>query len=461
MNKKRCVSGLLAAWMLFAGMASAYASGGEEQAAAADPPQTVVQSDPAANSADPAADPAQDPAADPSAQGTPAPRSGIAEGAYEAPGGDDWNWKDDPTVKVDAAADPSGALSLPCRNAILVSTDTGEVLYEMQPDVRVPIASITKLMTLLLTFEAIDAGKISLTDTVPISEHAYNMGGSQIWLEPGETFTLDELVKAICVSSANDAAVAVAEYVGGSESVFAEMMNAKAKELGMENTHFMNACGLDEENHYSTARDVAVMSRELMKHETVMQYTGIWTDSLRGGETQLVNTNKLLKTYSGATGLKTGTTSGAGVCIAATAEREGMGLLAVVLGSPSSAERFVAATRLLDYGFANYELAQIPTVQGMAQALTVTGGISETVGLTTTAPSAVLVKKGQGAQLSAVAELPAQLAAPIMEGQKIGEIVLSGPQGEVGRYEVTAKGQVDVMNRENAWALLWNSLLTG
>ena len=197
MNKKRCVSGLLAAWMLFAGMASAYASGGEEQAAAADPPQTVVQSDPAANSADPAADPAQDPAADPSAQGTPAPRSGIAEGAYEAPGGDDWNWKDDPTVKVDAAADPSGALGLPCRNAILVSTDTGEVLYEMQPDVHVPIASITKVMTLLLTFEAIDAGKISLTDTVPISEHAYNMGGSQIWLEPGESFTLDELVKGL------------------------------------------------------------------------------------------------------------------------------------------------------------------------------------------------------------------------------------------------------------------------
>lgn len=460
MNKKRCVSGLLAAWMLFAGMASAYASGGEEQAAA-DPPQAVVQSDPAANSADPAADPAQDPAADPAAQGTPAPRSGIAEGAYEAPGGDDWNWKDDPTVKVDAAADPSGALSLPCRNAILVSTDTGEVLYEMQPDVRVPIASITKVMTLLLTFEAIDAGKISLTDTVPISEHAYNMGGSQIWLEPGETFTLDELVKAICVSSANDAAVAVAEYVGGSESVFAEMMNAKAKELGMENTHFMNACGLDEENHYSTARDVAVMSREMMKHETVMQYTGIWTDSLRGGETQLVNTNKLLKTYSGATGLKTGTTSGAGVCIAATAERDGMGLLAVVLGSPSSAERFVAATRLLDYGFANYELAQIPAVQGMAQALTVTGGVAQTVGLTSAAPSAVLVKKGQGAQLSAAAELPAQLAAPVLEGQKVGEIILSGPQGEVGRYEVTAKGQVDSMNRENAWALLWNSLVTG
>lgn len=445
MKKKRCVSGLLAVMMLFAGMGSAYASGGEEQAdPSAAVPQATVQADPAA---------------DPAAQGTPAPRSGIAEGAYEAPGGDDWNWKDDPTVKVDAAADPSAAVSLPCRNAILVSTDTGEVLYEMDADARVPIASITKVMTLLLTFEAIDAGKISLSDTVPISEHAYNMGGSQIWLEPGETFTLDELVKAICVSSANDAAVAVAEYVGGSESVFAEMMNAKAKELGMENTHFMNACGLDEENHYSSARDVAIMSRELMKHETVMQYTGIWTDSLRGGATQLVNTNKLLKTYSGATGLKTGTTSKAGVCIAATAERDGMGLLAVVLGSPSSAERFVAATRLLDYGFANYELAQFPTVQGLADAVAVTGGVAEAAALTSGAPASILVKKGQAAQLSAAAELPAQLAAPVMEGQKVGEIVLSGPEGELGRYEVTAKGQVDVMNRENAWGLLWQALL--
>ena len=238
------------------------------------------------------------------------------------------------------------------------------------------------------------------------------------------------------------------------------MMNAKAKELGTEHTHFMNACGLDEENHYSTARDVSVMSRELMKHQTVIQYTGIWTDSLRGGQTQLVNTNKLLKTYAGANGLKTGTTSGAGVCIAATAERNGMGLLAVVLGSPSSAERFVAATRLLDYGFANYELAQFPAVQGLADALLVTGGVAETAALTSNAPTSVLVKKGQAAQLSAVAELPAQLAAPVAEGQKVGEIVLSGPEGELGRYEVTAKGQVEVMNRENAWGLLWQALLT-
>lgn len=349
---------------------------------------------------------------------------------------------------------------LPCQAAILIDEDSGTVLYEKNADEQRPIASITKVMTLLLTFRALEEGRVTLEDLVPVSEHAYGMGGSQIWLEPGEQMTLNEMLKAICISSANDAAVAVAEYVGGSESVFAEMMNAKAKELGMENTHFMNACGLDEENHYSTARDVSVMSRELMKHQTVIQYTGIWTDSLRGGQTQLVNTNKLLKTYAGATGLKTGTTSGAGVCIAATAERNGMGLLAVVLGSPSSAERFVAATRLLDYGFANYELAQFPTVQGLADVLLVTGGVAETAALTSNAPTSVLVKKGQAAQLSAVAELPAQLAAPVAEGQKVGEIVLSGPEGELGRYEVTAKGQVEVMNRENAWGLLWQALLT-
>ena len=212
---------------------------------------------------------------------------------------------------MDGLPFPSG----PCRNAILISIDTGDILYEKEPDAEVPMASITKIMTLLLTLEAVEAGKISMTDIVPISEHAFNMGGSQIWLEPGEQFTLDELIKAICVCSANDAAVAVAEFVGGSEPVFAEMMNARAAELGMTHTRFVNACGLDAEGHYSSARDVAAMSLALLRHPKILEYSGIWMDTLRGGETQLTNTNKMLKSYAGITGLKTGTTNGAGVCI--------------------------------------------------------------------------------------------------------------------------------------------------
>ena len=250
---------------------------------------------------------------------------------------------------------------LPCQAAILVDEDSGTVLYEKNADEQRPIASITKVMTLLLTFEAMEAGKISREDTVPVSEHAYSMGGSQIWLEPGEEMTLDDMLKAICISSANDAAVAVAEYVGGSEGAFVSMMNEKAAALGMDRTHFENACGLDSEGHLSTARDVATMSREvLLHHPEVEDYCMIWSDSLRGGETQLVNTNKLLRRYTGITGLKTGTTGKAGVCISASAERDGLRLVAVVLGAASSEDRFDAATALLDYGFAHYESAAAP-----------------------------------------------------------------------------------------------------
>ena len=247
-------------------------------------------------------------------------------------------------------------LDVPCAAAILIDEDSGTVLYEKNADQQRPIASITKVMTLLLAFEALSAGRISLSDTVPVSEHAYHMGGSQIWLEPGEQMTLDDMLKAICISSANDAAVAVAEFVGGSEPAFVQQMNARAAELGLTNTHFENACGLDAEGHLSTARDVAMMSREiLLHHAEVRNYCSIWMDSLRDGATQLVNTNKLLKTYNGITGLKTGTTSQAGVCISASAERNGLRLIAVVLGADSGKERFAAATALLDYGFANYE----------------------------------------------------------------------------------------------------------
>ena len=276
---------------------------------------------------------------------------------------------------------------LPCQAAILVDLGTGTVLYEKNADEQRAIASITKVMTLLLTFQALEAGRVQLTDVVPVSEHAYGMGGSQIWLEPGEQLTLEEMLKAICISSANDAAVAVAEYIGGSEDAFVQQMNAEAARLGMTGTHFENACGLDETGHLSTARDVAVMSREMLLHHTeIADYCTIWTDTLRGGETQLVNTNKLLRSYQGITGLKTGTTGGAGVCISASAERDGLGLVAVILGAPSSKDRFDAARTLLDYGFANYQSLTAELPADAPKTLPVARGAEETVELSYTAP---------------------------------------------------------------------------
>ncbi len=354
----------------------------------------------------------------------------------------------------------NGTLNLPCRNAILVNMDTGTVLYEQGPDDEVPIASITKVMTLLLTLEAVEEGKVSMSDIVPVSEHAYNMGGSQIWLEPGEQFTLDELIKAICICSANDAAVAVAEFVGGSEPVFAEMMNAKAKELGMEHTHFVNACGLDEAGHYSSARDVSIMSMELLKHPKILEYCGIWMDSLRNGETQMVNTNKLLKSYPGITGLKTGTTNGAGVCISASAERDGMGLLAVVLGSPSSAERFDAATQLLDYGFSRYETAEFPQIEGRKETLAVKGGVSQQVTLAYEIPEKILLEKGGSQTLTAQTELPEQLEAPVKQGGKVGEVTLKTDSTVIGTYPVVAAGEVSKMDFSTAFSLLSRAIFT-
>ena len=349
---------------------------------------------------------------------------------------------------------------VPCAAAILIDEDSGTVLYEKNADERRPIASITKVMTLLLTFEALEAGQIHLDDLVPISEHAYHMGGSQIWLEPGEEMTLDDMLKAICISSANDAAVAVAEYVGGSETAFAEKMNARAAELGMTNTHFVNACGLDEAGHLSTARDVATMSREMLLHHTeVRDYCSIWMDTLRGGATQLVNTNKLLKSYSGITGLKTGTTGGAGVCISASAERDGLRLIAVVLGSSSGKERFAAATSLLDYGFAHYENSAAELPADAPQTLPVTHGTAPEVGLAYTAPGRYLTPKGEGGALQAILDLPETLASPVAAGDTVGAVKILKNGVEVETYPITAAQNVDALSFGYCFAKLAESLL--
>ena len=362
------------------------------------------------------------------------------------------------TMIVETAAAPQ--LSLNCRAAILIDQDTGTVLYEMNPDQQMPIASITKVMTLLLTFEAIHEGRLTLDTPVPVSEHAYHMGGSQIWLEPGEQFTLQEMIKAICVSSANDAAVAVAELVGGSEPGFVEQMNARAAALGMTNTTFHNACGLDMEGHLSTARDVSIMSREILTTcPEILQYTGIWTDSLRNGQTQLVNTNKLLKRYNGITGLKTGTTSGAGVCISASAARDGLNLIAVVLGAPSSKDRFDCATTLLDYGFAAYQAAPLPQLPDRPLQLRVKGSAADSVPLDYAAlPQTLLLAKDSAAQLTAQLNLPEALEAPVEQGQTVGTVQIRNGETVLGEYPVTAAADAPRMDFAAAWELLWGSL---
>ena len=364
-----------------------------------------------------------------------------------------------PQGPVQLTAEPP-ALELPCRAACLIDQQTGTVLYEKNADQQMPIASITKVMTLLLTFEAVHNGQLTMDTPVPVSEHAYHMGGSQIWLEPGEQFTLDEMIKAICVSSANDAAVAVAELVGGSEQGFVQSMNARAAELGMTNTVFHNACGLDIEGHLSTARDVAVMSRYILNTcPEVLHYTGIWTDTLRGGATQLVNTNKLLRRYNGITGLKTGTTSGAGVCISASATRDGLDLIAVVLGAPSSSDRFDAATTLLDYGFAAYRAVPLPAVEDQPLLIKVKGSAEESVPLDYSAlPGTLLMPKEGGAALTARADLPDALDAPVQQGQAVGTVrVLSG-ETLLGEYEIRAAADAPKMDFGTAFGLLWDAL---
>lgn len=313
-------------------------------------------------------------------------------------------WEEIPNANIPAAviqrevAEAVGMqveLSLPVKSAILMDQNTGGILYEMNADQKLPPASITKIMSLLLFMEALENGKIALTDTVTCSEIAAGFGGSQIWLKPGEEMTVDDLLKAVAVQSANDATVCLAEYVAGSETAFVQMMNQKAAELGMENTHFACCAGLDNEGHYSTARDIALMSRALLQHAGITDYTTIWMDTLRDGATSLVNTNRLVRFYQGATGLKTGTTNGAGCCLSASATRDGLGLIAVVLGAENSDKRFTAARALLDWGFANYAAAEITPPE--LEPLPVTHGTASTVELTALPPTeGIVIPRGSG-----------------------------------------------------------------
>ncbi len=334
-------------------------------------------------------------------------------------------------------------LGLNAKSAILMEESTGNILYESNPDERLPIASVTKVMTMLLIMEAVDSGKISLDDMVTVSENAMSYGGSTMFLETGEQLTVNDMLKGIAVASANDGCVAMAEHLAGSESAFVDMMNEKAKELGMENTHFMNTNGLDEDDHYSSARDVAIMSRELMKHETIFNYTSIWMDTLRGGKFQLANTNKLIRFYDGANGLKTGSTSKALCCLSAAAKRNDMQLIAVVLGAPTSAERFASAKSLLDYGFANYAVNTQITAGDEVRKIAVEKGVDKEVGVVAGDSCSTLVKKGQEDNITKEIKIDETITAPIEAGQKIGTMTISRDGEVIADIDLNASSAVE------------------
>lgn len=345
------------------------------------------------------------------------------------------------------AADKKQTLpvTVKAKSAVLMDGCSGKVLMNVNMNEKLYPASVTKIMTMLLVSEALDSGKISFEDKVTASANAVSKGGSQIWLKEGETMTVDELFKAMAVYSANDACAALAELTAGSEEAFIVMMNERAAQLGMKNTHFENCTGLDDtaENHKTTAYDIALMAKELMTHEFITKYTTIWMDSLRGGETQLVNTNKLVRFYPGCTGLKTGTTSKAGCCLCATAERNGTSLIAVVLGSDNSTDRFESAKAMLNYGFANWS-AVVPKVSTSQLAeVNIKNGRERTVMPQLPASFSVLIPKGRENDIVQDVSLAASVEAPVESGQKLGKIDISLDGELLGSYVLSAPHYVE------------------
>ena len=320
-------------------------------------------------------------------------------------------------------------LTLDAPSALLMEKQTGTVLFAKDEHTPREPASVTKVMTLLLTMEAIDSGALSYDDTVTGSAHAASMGGSQIWLKEGEQMRVEELIKAVCIVSGNDAAVALGEHLAGSEEAFVARMNERAKELGMNDTHFVNCTGLPADGHVTSAYDIALMSRELIwHHPDIRRFTTIWMDSLRDGQSMLVNTNKLIRFYPGATGLKTGSTSSAKYCISATAEKDGMELIAVVLGGSTSDKRFSDAKVLLNYGFASYSLVTV-TPESPLPAIPVTLGTQKTVQSVLSPDNALLLEKNRAGGLTQSLTLPESVEAPIEAGEPLGTLDIFSSDG--------------------------------
>ncbi len=318
----------------------------------------------------------------------------------------------------------SAPIEISAPSALLMEYSSGQILYEKNPHEKRPLASVTKIMTLLLAMEEIDRGNLSYDDVIIGSAHAKSYGGSTIFLDEGEQMSVRDIIKGVAVASGNDAAVALGEHISGSESSFVELMNNRAKELGMENTNFVNCNGLDAEGHYSTAYDIALMSRELMKHNDIFEFTSIWMDSLRNGQFTLSNTNKLIRFYDGATGLKTGSTDDAMFCISATAKRNNMHLIAVIMGAPTSKDRQKDASSLLDYGFNKFEIKNIISPNEEIKTVKVEKGIQKEIPLITKQSCDYLSSKGEKIECETSLEIPKKIKAPVKSGDIIGSLIV-------------------------------------
>lgn len=358
---------------------------------------------------------------------------------------------DVPFVSTSTKAEIGAKLDIKAKSAILLEPHTCRILYEQNADEKLAPASITKIMPLLLVMEALKRGDIALETVVYASEHACSMGGSQIWLEAGEGMTVDELLKATVIASANDACVALGEHLAGSEEGFVALMNSRAKELGMNNTNFVNCTGLDAEGHYTTAHDVAIMSAELIKHPLIKNYSTVWMDSLRNGESELVNTNKLVRFYKGTTGLKTGTTGKAKYCLSATAERDGMELVAVVLAGESSDLRFSGAKKLLDYGFANYSFTEIGAELSEDLKIKIEKGVKKEVGAVCGEKVNILLPKQSKEKVTREVKWNKEITAPIKKGDALGRVDVYVGENQVGTLTVTASEDIERLT-------LWTTL---
>ncbi len=357
-----------------------------------------------------------------------------------------------PTWSENALVETSGEigenfLDLSCESAILISQDTGEVLYEHNAHEKLRPASVTKVMTILLIMEEIDSGRLSYSDKIACSETASSMGGSQIWLDATEELTVDEMLKAICVVSANDCTVAMAEHIAGSEEMFVEKMNQKAKELGMNDTTFKNCHGIDEDGHETSSYDIALMSRELLKnHPEITKYTTIWMDSLRDGKSELVNTNKLIKNYQGATGLKTGSTSLALFNLSASATRENLSLIAVVMRAPTTKERFSCARKLLDYGFSNYQYKKLAEKDCEVMKVPVMKGTEAEVAVKYSDSVGKVMKKKEDGNVEQEVIINGDIIAPIQKGDVLGNVFYRVNGEEVASVELVADSSVEKLS---------------
>ncbi len=345
-------------------------------------------------------------------------------------------------------------LNLDCRSAVLMEAQSGQILYATNETEALPPASVTKVMTLLLVMEAIEQNKITYSDMVSASEHACSMGGSQIFLEVGEQMSVEDLLKSVVIASANDAAVALAEYIAGTEEAFVQMMNERAEQLGMTSTHFENTNGLDDttKNHVTSALDIAIMSRELIKHKKITEYSSIWIDSIRNGEFGLTNTNRLIRYYKGATGLKTGSTAKAGFCITATATRDGMTLIAVIMASSTRDARNSSAVSLLNYGFSNFTVYDNSGAK-ISQQISVVKGAKSSCGVLEEDLVAVIEKKN-AQSIEKTVEINEKLTAPVKVGQCVGSVTYSINGKEIASTKIFATENVECIGFMGLWAKL-------